>query len=166
MPDHGYFFHGGLHALGHFDNSLKRRITGHHSFEEIAEDSLNLAIDQVIDVKFVETVCPFELPRPRPADDDLRLEPFDDWMGNYLKELGRVNGNQVFAGDLRINVGRIRNSQRIVGMNGYDFGLGADEFLEILEIADDHFLFRIIPQQQGLDHSQSIRHILGTPVRP
>ena len=84
MPDHGDFFDGRLHTLGHFDDALERGIAGHHSFEEIAEDAFNLAIDQVIDVEFVQTICPFQLPRSRTADDYLRLEFLDRRMGDDL----------------------------------------------------------------------------------
>ncbi len=84
MPDQWDFFHGRLHILGHFDDALKCGIAGHHSFEEIAEDPFNLAIDQVIDVEFVQTTRPFKLPRSRAADNYLGLEFFDDRMGDNL----------------------------------------------------------------------------------
>jgi hypothetical protein len=45
MTDDGNLFDRRLHVLGHLDNSLPRRIARHHSLEEVAEHTLNLAID-------------------------------------------------------------------------------------------------------------------------
>src|SRR5712691_2896293 len=99
MLHHGNLFDRRLHFLRHLDDPLERRIAGHHSFEEIAKYALDLAVDQIVDFEFVETVGTLQLPRSRTTDDDLRLELRDDGMRNDLEKLSRVNGNQVLAGD-------------------------------------------------------------------
>ena len=38
-------------------------------------------------------------------------------------------------------------------MNSEDLGFGPDKFLEILQVANDHFVFRVLAEEQGLDHS-------------
>src|SRR5437899_4260033 len=71
MLDHGNLFDRRLHFLGHLDDPLERWITGHHALEEIAKDSFDLAVDQVIDIEFVQTLGPFQLPGARAANDNL-----------------------------------------------------------------------------------------------
>ena len=53
-----------------------------------------------------------------------------------------------------------------MSVDGHNFGFSPNKFLEIFEIADDDFLFRVISEEQGLNHSQSIWHILGPSIRP
>ena len=63
-------FDSRLHALRHFDDSFERWIAGHHALEQIAEDALDLAVDQVIDVEFIQPLGALKLPGAGTTDDD------------------------------------------------------------------------------------------------
>lgn len=72
-------------------------------------------------------------------------------MRDDLDELGGVQGHQVLAGELRVNVGGVGDAERVVGVDGEDFGLGADEAFEVLEVAGDDVALVVLPEQQRLD---------------
>ena len=100
MLDHGNLFDRRLHFLGHLDDPLERWIAGHHALEEIAEDSFDLAIDQIIDVELIKAVSALQLPGAGAADDDFRSVFINNWMLYNLQEFGRVYRNQILSGDL------------------------------------------------------------------
>ena len=100
MPHDRNLFHGRLRSLQQFYDSLQRWITGHHSLEKIAEDTLDLAVDQIIDVELIKAISAFQLPGARPADDDLWPVLLDNRVLDDLEKLSRVDGNQVLAGNL------------------------------------------------------------------
>src|SRR5262249_8240085 len=114
-------FNRRLHALGNLDDALEGRITGHHAPEEIAENFFNLAVNQVIDIEFVQTLSALQLPGPGAADDNLRPVFRDHGMLNDLQKFRGVQWNEVLAGNLGIDVGGIRNAERIVSVNREDF---------------------------------------------
>ena len=86
---------------------------------------------------------------------------FDD-----LEKFSRVQRNEILAGNLRIDIGGVRNAERIVRMNRQDLGLGPDKLFQILAVANDDVIFGVFAQQQRLDHAQAVRHILGAAIRP
>src|SRR5205807_3625120 len=90
MTYHGNLLHGRLHMLRNLDDLRQLRIAGHDSLEEIAEGKFNLAIDQVIDIEFVDPVGFFQLPCSGTAHDNLRLVLLDDRMRDNAYELRRV----------------------------------------------------------------------------
>src|SRR5437762_13139982 len=100
MANDRNLFHSRLHALGNFDDSIERRIARHHSLEKIAEDTLDLAVDQIIDVELIKAISAFQLPGARPADDDLWLVLLDNRVLDDLEKLSRVDGDQVLARNL------------------------------------------------------------------
>ena len=73
MAHHGNLFHCRLHVLWHFDDSRQRRIARHDALEDVVENTLDLAIDQVVDLKLVKPVCLFQLPRTGTANNNLWL---------------------------------------------------------------------------------------------
>src|SRR2546423_15408435 len=89
-----------LHALRKLDDALERGITVYHALKQFAEDALDLTIDQIVDVEFIEPVRALQLPGAGSADHDLRPIFFDDGMRDDLQEFSSVDGNQVLAGDL------------------------------------------------------------------
>src|SRR3954471_9954660 len=100
MTDDWNLFYGRLHRLRHFDDAFERRIAGHDALEQLAEGALDLAIDQVIDVEFIQTLRALELPCARAADHNLRPVFFDYRMFYDLEKLSRVQRNEVLAGNL------------------------------------------------------------------
>src|SRR6266576_5942581 len=144
MPDDGNFLDGRLHALGNLDYALESWVTGHHAFEKIAEDPFDLAVDQIIDLEFVQAFGPLQLPGAGSANDYLRPVFRDDWMLNDLQKLGRVYGDKILARDLGINIGRIGNAQRIVRVDSDYFSFRSDEFLQVFQITNDDVFFRIL----------------------
>src|SRR5207244_3444536 len=100
MLHDGNLFNRRLHFLGHLDDPLECWITGHHSFEEIAEHTFDLAVDQIIDVELIKAISAFQLPGARPADDDLWPVLLNNRVLDDLEKLSRVDGNQVLAGNL------------------------------------------------------------------
>jgi hypothetical protein len=56
------------------------------------KNPLDLAIDQVVDLKLVETVCLFQLPRAGPAHHYLWSILLNYRVGDDLQELMRVKG--------------------------------------------------------------------------
>src|SRR5437660_4524806 len=100
MPHDRNLFHGRLRRLRQLDDSLERGITGHHSFEEIAEYTFDLAVDQIIDVELIKAISAFQLPGARAADNDLWPVLLDNRVLDDLEKLSRVDGDQVLAGDL------------------------------------------------------------------
>ena len=160
------FFDGRLHALGNFDYPFERRIAGHHPFEKIAEDPFDLAVDQIIDLEFVQTVCALQLPRTWSADNNLRLVLCYYRMRDDLEKLGGVDGNQVLTGDLRIDISGVRNPERVVRVNRDYFSFRTNKLFQVFEIANDHVVFRVFAEQQSLNHSQAIGNILGTSIGP
>jgi hypothetical protein len=103
MTDHRNLFNRCLHLLRDFDDSRQRWSALHDPREEIVENPLDLAIDQVVDLKLVETVCLFQLPRAGPAHHYLWSILLNYRVGDDLQELMRVKGSQVFAENLGVN---------------------------------------------------------------
>ena len=159
-------FHRRLHRFRHFDNSFERRIGGHDPLEQIAEDAFYFAVDQIIDIEFIQAFGAFELPCAGTANHDLRPVFCDNRMFDDFEKLGGVQRNQVLAGNLRIDIGGVGNPQRVMSMNGQDLRLRPDKLLEILPVTDDYVFLLIFPQQQRLDHAQAVGDILRAAVRP
>ena len=65
-------------------------------------------------------------------------------MSHDTHELVRVKRHQVLAKNLRVNIGCVRNTKRIVRMNGEDFGFGANKLFEIVCVAGNYVVFRIL----------------------
>ena len=121
-------FDGRLHFLGDLDDPFERRVAGHDALEEFAEDPFDFAVDQIIDVEFVQTLGAFQLPGAGSANYDLGPVFRDDRVLNDFQKFGGVYGDEVFAGNLGIDVGRIGNAQRIVSMNRDDLVSGPTNF--------------------------------------
>jgi hypothetical protein len=99
MPDDRNLFDRRLHVFRNFDDAWQCRVARQDSSKQLGKDALDLAIDQVVDLEFVEPVCLFELPRARTTNDDARLKLLDHRMFHDPDELVRVHGHQVFAGE-------------------------------------------------------------------
>src|SRR5438270_8307695 len=78
MPHHRDLFDSRLSIFRQLDDSRQGRITGHDAPEKISKHSLDLAVDQIIDLKFIHTACSFELPRTRAAHNELGFVLFND----------------------------------------------------------------------------------------
>ena len=87
-------------------------------------------------------------------------------MRDDLEKLSGVDGHQVLAGDFRVDVGGVGNAQRIMGVDGHYPGFRSDKFFEILQVTNDYIVFLVLAKEECLDHSQAIRHIFGSPIRP
>ena len=49
---------------------------------------------------------------------------------------------------------------------GDDARLGADELVEVLDVAGDYLVLSVFAQQQRLDDAQAVGHVLGSTVGP
>src|SRR5882724_1544757 len=146
MTDHGNLFDGCLHVFRNLDDSGQRWIALHDTREDIAEDSFNLPVDQVVNPKLVKTVCLFQLPGAGPAHNNLWTIFPDCRMGDNLEELMRIEGSQIFPEDLGVNICRIGDAEWIVGVYGQHFRLRANKFLKVSDVASNDLFFRIFPE--------------------
>jgi hypothetical protein len=88
---------GRLHFFRDLNNARQARIALNDAAEKLSKDLLDLSINQVVDLEFVEPVRFFELPGARSADNDLWFVLLDDGMGNDANELMRIDRHQVFT---------------------------------------------------------------------
>src|ERR1041384_2034938 len=61
-----------LRVLRELDDARQAGIAFDDAPEQIAKDALDLAVDQIVDLEFVEPISLFQLPRAGAADDDRR----------------------------------------------------------------------------------------------
>ena len=134
-------FNGCLHLLWYLDNSWQTGIALHDALEEIAEYSLYLTVDQIVDLKLVKPPRFFKLPGPWTANNNFRPVFLDNRMRDNFDELMRVERHQVLAEDFGVNVGGIGDAKWVVRVNGKDLRVRADKLIEIVEVTgDDIFL--------------------------
>src|SRR6266498_5766887 len=110
MTDDRNLFNCCLHLLGDLDNSWQRWVALHDATEEIVENALDLAIDQVVDLKLVEPVCLFQLPNAGTANNNLWTIFPDCRMGDDFQELMRIKWSQVLAENFGVNVCGVRDA--------------------------------------------------------
>src|SRR5882762_1344128 len=166
MANNRNLFDSCLHVFRNLDDSRQRWIAPHDPAEDVIENALDLSVDQIVDFELVKTVSLFQLPGAWATYNNLWLIFPDYRVGDNLKELMRVEGGQVFAEDLGVNICCIRDAEWIVGMNRQHLRLGANKFFKLIHIAGNYVFFPVFPQQQGLHHTQAIGHILRPAVWP
>src|SRR6266498_1744949 len=66
MTDNRNLFNRCLHLFRDLDNSWQGWVALHNTIEEIVEDALDLAIDQVVNLKLVQTICLSSCQAPGP----------------------------------------------------------------------------------------------------
>src|SRR6185436_6127525 len=107
MTNNRNLFNRRLHIFWNLDDSRQLRIARHDACEEIVENALDLAIDQVVDLKLIKPVCLLQLPGAGPAYNNLRLIFLDNRMGDDLEKLSGVKRHQVLAKEFGVNLRRI-----------------------------------------------------------
>lgn len=107
MTDNRNLFHRCLHVFRHLDDSRQRRVALHDAREKLIENPLDLAINQVVDLKLIKPPCLLQLPGARAANNNLGVIFLNDWMSDNLKELSRVQGCQIFAEKFGVNIGSV-----------------------------------------------------------
>ena len=53
-----------------------------------------------------------------------------------------------------------------MSVNGQHPGFRTDKFLKVINVTSDNVFFGVFPQQQRLNHAQTVGHILGPSIRP
>jgi hypothetical protein len=89
-----------LQVFRNLYDSRQAWITLQNAREQIRKNLFDLAVDEVIDFEFIETISFLELPRTRTTDNDLRLVLQNGGMRYDFYELVCVYRHQVFAGEL------------------------------------------------------------------
>src|SRR6185436_8925750 len=117
MPHDWNLLNSRLHVFGNLDYSRQLRIARHNAPEEIVENTFDLAVDQVVDLKLIKAVCLLQLPGAWPTDNDLRLVFFNNRMSNDFEKLSSVKRHQVFAEEFGVNFCRVGNPQRVMRVN-------------------------------------------------
>src|SRR6266536_1394807 len=145
MTDNRNLFNRCLHLFRDLDNSWQGWVALHNTIEEIVEDALDLAIDQVVNLKLVQTICLFQLPGARATNNNLWSILPDYRMGDDLQEFMRIKWSQVLAENFGINVCCVRDAQRVVGMNGQHLRLWTHEFFQFTDVTSDDVFFRVFP---------------------
>src|SRR6185369_3338559 len=166
MPHDGYLLNTGLHVFGDLDDSRQLRIASHNAAEKIVENAFDLAIDQVVDLKLIQSARLLQLPGSWAADNNLRLIFLDNRMGNYLEKLSGVKGHQVFAKEFGVDFRRVRNPQRVMRVDCQYLCLRANKLFQVIAVASNDVCFSIFSEQQRLDHAQTVRDKLRAAVRP
>src|SRR5262245_61755750 len=87
-----------LHVLRDLDYPGQGWIAVDDASKQIREHALDLAVNQVINVEFVEAVSLLQLPCAWTTNDNCRPELPDYGMRDDLDELVRIYRHQVFAG--------------------------------------------------------------------
>ena len=97
MSDNRNLFNGRLHVLGNFDDTRQRWIASENASKQFGKHTLDLAVDQVVDTKFIEPVSLFQLPCARTTNDDLRVEFTNYRMSHDPDELVSIHRHEIFA---------------------------------------------------------------------
>src|SRR2546421_6005098 len=87
-----------LRVLREFDDARQTGVALDDALEEFAEDALDLAVNQIVNLELVEPGRFFQLPRAGAADDDLRFVLKDRRMRDDAYELVRVQRHQALPG--------------------------------------------------------------------
>src|ERR1043165_8515224 len=97
MPHDRDFLDGRLFFFWVFYDPLDGRTARHDPLKKIRPNALDLAVDQIIDIKVIQPSRLLQLPRAWTSDHDLWPVLPEDRVLDDLHELGGVYGHQVLA---------------------------------------------------------------------